>query len=239
MEIKKTKDYAMFKLHLLNRPTGESKYKKLSASIGELDLTDCRPVLINQEGVIIDGQHTMKACELLGLPVYYVQKTLTEDETIRAMILLNTLQSTWSMSDYVDHYAHQGIDSYKKCQLIREEYGFTVSASASIVTNKSSSESRQLRNGKLKEGKIDPIWIAETIINDFKPHFQWWAETSFIRSLIQLFNHDLYSHKRDYAKLKLYRHSWDRCADPEHYLQMFTDILNKKRMKENYVDLTK
>ena len=64
------KNYTKFTLFDNNREINETHVEKLIASMrksGQL-----MPVVVTQNMEVVDGQHRLKACEKLGVPVSYV-----------------------------------------------------------------------------------------------------------------------------------------------------------------------
>ena len=53
---------------------------------------------------VLDGQHRLKACELLGLPVAYV---VNIGGNSRQVALINNTQKSWLTNDYLKHYSHE------------------------------------------------------------------------------------------------------------------------------------
>ncbi len=98
-EVFVTYDYNLFNFYSSNRkPT---HYKQIMASMGLRDLSNCLPILVNEDMIIIDGQNRFHACKESGRPIYYhIQPGLDED----AMIILNTNQVNWGPSQYLRYY---------------------------------------------------------------------------------------------------------------------------------------
>ena len=105
LEVRSSYDYDKFGFYPGNRkPTHVERIKD---SIQEKDLTQFVPILVTKDNgllMIIDGQNRYFACKELGKPIYYIEaKGLLESD----MIVLNTNQKNWSLSDYVDFYCNQ------------------------------------------------------------------------------------------------------------------------------------
>lgn len=66
MEIFKTKDYDSFLVITSNREVNKAHVKKLAQSIRRRNLLFLRPVICTPAMEVIDGQHRIAACQLLG-----------------------------------------------------------------------------------------------------------------------------------------------------------------------------
>jgi len=73
-EVIKTKDYSIFKKHESNRGIDQNNLKKIVNSIKAEDLLAFRPILVDAQMRVIDGQHRLEAARLLDLDVYYQRK---------------------------------------------------------------------------------------------------------------------------------------------------------------------
>lgn len=129
--IEKTYDYTKFKFLRENRPVSKHKVRKIADSILEDDQTAWRPIEVNKDFAIIDGQHLMRACELLGKPVYYVKN---DDVQLKAIALLNAYTTSWGISNFAHYYAKQKIQSYIDCIKFAEQYHISISLAAGALT---------------------------------------------------------------------------------------------------------
>ena len=61
------------------------------------------PIVVNENLQVIEGQHRLKACMELGIPVAYIisQKTSSKDVAI-----MNNSQKGWKNKDYLKHFSH-------------------------------------------------------------------------------------------------------------------------------------
>ena len=104
-----TEDYTIFKTHAHNREKNEGNIQKIIRSVKFKNLLHLRPILVNKNMEVIDGQHRLEVASRLGLAIYYeVQGNLTPSD-IR---ILNDNQLTWKREDYLKFYVTEGIDDY-------------------------------------------------------------------------------------------------------------------------------
>lgn len=113
-----TTDYTTFKKLKPNREISLNHVQKLADAIQKKNLLVTNPIMVNPDMEVIDGQHRLKAAELLGLPIYYI---ITADIVDEDIILLNTARKNWTADDYCDFYVAKGNKNYKLlrdyCQL--------------------------------------------------------------------------------------------------------------------------
>lgn len=108
--IQQTEDLSIFKMLPHNRPVVQSHVIRLAASMAERPhLRPARPVLVNEQMQVIDGQHRLKGSELNGQAVFFM---VVPGLTISDARLLNALQRTWSLLDYAYSYASSKVPAY-------------------------------------------------------------------------------------------------------------------------------
>lgn len=111
MEIKSTKEYSKFKFSESNRSIDFNNLRKLKNSIESRNLMHLRPILVNENFEIMDGQHRFLACKELDVEIYY---QIQKDSSIVDMLLLNVNQKVWGGEDYLKYYSSQGNEEYIK-----------------------------------------------------------------------------------------------------------------------------
>ena len=168
MEIKKTKNYEMFKFKSENR---ELNYNKV-ASLKSIMLNDGRqimPIICNTEMEIIDGQHRFQALKELNWEVmYYVDENVTSKD----LISINNTQKNWGMADYIHYYASLGNETYSKLERVWKKYDeIPLKAILAAVSG-----GRYIKERYIKSGDI------EFSDEDFK---QGEEALEFIRNIIQ------------------------------------------------------
>lgn len=105
-EVFKTNDYSIFVLSKFNRNVIFRKEMLEQAKEGIIS-----PIVVNEEMIVIDGQNRLLHSEKAGVPVEYIIKEgLTEDDIVR----MNTVQKPWSLQNYIEAFANQGLEEYEK-----------------------------------------------------------------------------------------------------------------------------
>ena len=98
-KIYKTKDYDQFIVdNSYNRELSESNLKRIKNSIRDVgDKGECFPIVVDENNVIIDGQHRFTVRKQLGLPIYFITSLELDSAKLG---LLNEAVSRWSSEDY-------------------------------------------------------------------------------------------------------------------------------------------
>lgn len=109
--IQVTSNYNLFKVLESNRRVDPNHVKRLGASMREnTHLFSTRPILVNENMFVIDGQHRLAAAKENKLPVYYM---VSAGITVEDTRTLNTTQTNWTMLDFAKSYAATGSEPYK------------------------------------------------------------------------------------------------------------------------------
>lgn len=110
-----TDDLSIFKFTKFNRNVGFRREMLEQAKEGFL-----APIIVNEHMIVIDGQNRVYHAKLAESPVnYIIIPGLNQDDIVR----MNTTQKPWSLLNYIESYANQGMDQYVTLlQLINERY---------------------------------------------------------------------------------------------------------------------
>ena len=207
-----------------NREIIQGKVKKLAESIEEIGYIQANPIIVDKKLRIIDGQHRFLACQELGLPIHY---EISEVDHERAMILLNTTQNSWRMSDYVRLWTKRGVECYMVLSQFESKYRLGISNSMKVVFDNYAS------GGAVKEGKQFVISKNKDDIAEFiyecKETLDFWKSAKFIHAIVLLFN---MADKKDIAKLREKAMVFRRQPTTQDYLQLFENVINKGKSKK-------
>ena len=130
-EILETNDYGQFKFMDANRDYSDQHVLAIKRSFEETgNFTRVKPIVVNENLEIIDGQHRFIACKELGYPVYYTIVTGAGVDVARAM---NILHKGWTTDDYAKSYAATGDINYITYNRLKEEYGVSHTVMMSAV----------------------------------------------------------------------------------------------------------
>lgn len=112
-----TDNYNLFKFGENNRCIDYKHIKQLKEDIkknGQL-----QPIIINKKHIVIDGQHRLQACKMLGIPVEYIQR---DDFDMKECMAMNASSKNWQLDDYIHYYASKGNKNYISLEKLRAEY---------------------------------------------------------------------------------------------------------------------
>lgn len=109
MSILKTKEYNQFRVKPENRPLNEFNVKRLINSISSKNMLDDKPIIVDKELHVIDGQHRLEAARRLQIEIYY---KINESSTSEDIILLNANQKSWQLTDYLNYYCQREYPDY-------------------------------------------------------------------------------------------------------------------------------
>lgn len=149
-----TTDYSMFKLSEYNREISIKKVEVLAQDpLFEMNYHTV-PIIITHDNYIVDGQHRLKALELMNKPIYYMYG---EGDLKQQMMKRNAQMDNWKQVNYV-HVNKDNI-SYRKISEWVDKFNVTISfVNSSIMYLCSFSPDQYARH--LKSGTLD---ITENI----------------------------------------------------------------------------
>ena len=217
-----TTNYTNFKLVESNRDVSKGLVKRIEKSIKELGYVKSRPILVNSNFEIIDGQHRFNACKNLGLPIHY-EVFNGDSETDNLMIKLNSVQQVWSVKDYCNHYAKKGVAFYIEVIKLQEDYKLGISNTLTICAkSKGGGFAKEVHNGldfKLNEKRYFIIDFVQKyhLLNYNKTHHF----VSAIKILIDKCD------KKQIDKLEKSIMSIPQQPNVGTYLNVFENIINK------------
>ncbi len=227
----KTKDYSIFKLIADNRARiSESHVKKLEDSIKSRNLLDLRPILINSDFEVVDGQHRLMAAKNLGLEIYYQIKEDFKDSDIIAF----TKSKSWNTDDYINYWCLQGNQEYIKLREFARLNAISISTALCINIGDSKSQRRAFSEGSFV---FKPEYVAGEFSNcldtieyikkmNGKSHYT--SSSRFWRALLKLTSSQDYDHPRWMKNLQRRVERVGPRATIEDYCALFSDIYNAR-----------
>jgi hypothetical protein len=229
--IQKTFEYAKFKLLPENRPINKYKVARIAESIEEDDQSAFRPILVDKNFGIIDGQHQFKALMKLERPIYFVQNP---DASLRSIALLNSFTTSWGLANYAHFYAKQGLKPYQEVIQFAEKYHVSISLAVGALTMTFHGMSN-LKND-FKEGVFQITHREEAVVlmdevTELRPFLigNTIADREFYRAYIILRSQIDFTVLRDTLAQK--RLKIEPRSVKKDYLREFEDILNYEKSK--------
>jgi hypothetical protein len=194
-----------------------------------------RPILVDEEMRVIDGQHRLKAAENLGVVIYYQVNKNSKTEDI---ILLNANQKRWGIEDYVLYYCNQGNKEYIRLKRFCEENNIKMNSLFSMF-RASGKIYHKVRSGDFvfsdyfEETAIKEALVLMEEVMDCISRYRL-SDNIFTKSvkfkvglMAFLLNRDL-DMSVFLKKLSIKISSLKPCVNTNDYILMFTDIYNWK-----------
>lgn len=236
--IEETTDYDVFKKHKSNRQLDRNMLSNLESSIKEKNLLALRPILIDKDFFIIDGQHRLEVAKKLGIPVPYQ----IYDKACNAhdMILLNNNQKTWSLNDYLNFYVNEGYEEYIALKGYIEKDNIKINIAMRLLNgSRTQGFFRNFREGKYQFPKGEDYLevmqkrdlIRETIEFIRKKTSgpkMYLDKVTFYGALVDFFNVKSFDYSVFMNKLHYKIDLMHPCTRQCDYVKVFKDIYNFK-----------
>jgi hypothetical protein len=226
-ETYETLEYKVFEFDNRNRPINPAKVNFFVEQFkkGKFYLKDF-PAVINDSFVVLDGQHRIKAAEILKLPVFF---KISEELEIQDVPELQ-LNAGWSSMDYLNAYAQQGNKDYKILKSFVELYKLGVSATASLLADKMSNfglKSLGFQTGQFKVTNFKKAELYCKRIWEFEPYVKKnFRGTTFVRALCTMMDNEKYDHELMMEKMMKFGTLLRPQVSSKGYLENLQDIYN-------------
>jgi len=256
IKINKTYNYDAFKTLKINRVINKAMVSKLSGSIKRKNLMIDRPVLVDNQMRVLDGQHRIEACKLLNEPIYYcvaIETTLDDVPSLQ-------IAKNWKSSDYMKMYIEQGNNNYKKLKLFMDQYNcpsinwalslfnrinkfLTVSPEGNFRVDFKPAEdinykcdTKSFSSGHYQYPDDDKIAHRKmTMIKEIGQYMPENESRSFYAAALIIVSDDLYEHNKMTEKLKNQSFRIKKATNSMGYLEQLEDVYNHKVKRANYI----
>ena len=229
------KNYTKFTLFDNNRDINETHVENLITSMrksGQL-----MPVVVTPSKEVIDGQHRLKACEKLGIPVSYVVNSSGNSKQIAVM---NNTQKGWKNKDFLKHFSHNSHSNsseYKKIEKFFEEYklpftvGISLLSGYSVGFNAAADRGPMpsFRDGSFKINNLDNAkLIASRLIKlkSFVPNLV--KIVKFSVAFVKISQLENFNLKTCYAQIEKNSNKFDKCLNQEDWNEAMVAAYNYK-----------
>lgn len=224
-----------------NRDISRNHVDRLKGIIKEKGYLKGCPILVDEDGLIIDGQHRYLACKELG-----IEPEIVCSGNFDIVPILNSTQMKWCLRDYVKYYATKDYEDYIILERICKNKGISPNIAYNIIFGKNTTRdalSRKggsqspLKNGTFKlpdktdkglaklDRKIDRILALISALNLPRTDRLIIAIARIAKD--SNFNFDKMLGKIEYQKARIYR-----CSTITEYMQMLANIYNHKNSKK-------
>ena len=229
------RNYTKFTLFDNNRDINETHVEELIASMrksGQL-----MPVVVTPSKEVIDGQHRLKACEKLGIPVSYVVNTAGSAKQIAVM---NNTQKGWKNKDFLKHFCHKSHNNsaeYNKIAKFFNDYSLPFSVGIALLSDqqtlatiaKDRGPMPAFRDGTFKISNLDKAKeTAERLIKlkSFVPNLV--RIVKFSIAFIKISKLDNFNLKTCYTQLEKNSNKFDKCVNQEDWNEAMVAAYNYK-----------
>lgn len=158
----KTTDYSIFKKHMNNRQIDALNLKKIIHSIKTQNMLEFRPILVDEDMCVIDGQHRLEAAKQLNIPVYYQMNEKASHEDI---VLLNSHQKIWTTEEYISYYISRGNQEYKRLQDYAIKRKMGVAAVLSLCRGDRKVNAQTLKKGTFKFFDSESLAFVDSLLD--------------------------------------------------------------------------
>ena len=228
-----TTDVEMFKPTTTNRNLDMSRVKEIAKSMSEEGLL-LVPITINRKKQVIDGEHRLEAAKIAGKGIYYL---MANNYGEKEMIQMNRSNKSWSMKNYIEHYAKGGNKHYEKLIEFRNMFPKIALSNSIFFLQNGIKTMRSVKEGTFKvvsynRGVRWAEFIMElenvsSINNSFR-----YDHTIFIRTMVSVLRK--YEGKgfemTDFIEKSFkYPQLFSLCGDTETYSRMIEKIYNHNR----------
>ena len=222
----------LLKLKKNNRSIIRKHVEELKKSIADNGYMDFKPIIVNSDNEIIDGQHRYVACSELGI----TPPTITINEnSINLMVTLNKTQKTWGINDFIRFHAENGSASYIRLRDFINKTGLAPTPSLLLLLG----DKYLLKFEDIKEGKLNILLTDK----EYEEAVETAQEINKIAKLMKLIKGNkiltqayitllrIEDFNKDYFfdKILRYRDELHLCGSLKGYLQMFIDIYNHNK----------
>jgi len=230
--MEKTTNYDMFKFREDNRQIDTGHLRRITESIKARNLLHMRPIIVNAQMEVIDGQNRLLAAKQLGVEIYYkVEASLG----IMDMLAMNCSKA-WGLQDYVNFFVQNGYQEYIKLKDFAKKNNLDIRTAFALTTGNGKNNYKDFKSGKfvfnndVYGSEIDIIWrVIDYIkrINGAIPS-TYLKTTKFWNAMIKLIRSAAFDEQKFMDNLV---RLIDKCsvkATSEGYCKMLQEIHNWK-----------
>lgn len=235
--IEETTEYDAFKRHKSNRKTNDKLVQRMKDAIRKKNLLKCKPIVVDKDFNIIDGQHRLEAARQLNLPVAYV---IDEDVNVKDMETFNTNLMTWGLQDYLNFNCNEGLVEYELLADFMERENLKVNVALQLLHGcRNPDFFREFKDGKYKyvnkeeemEALVKKTQIQE-VINYIKAKTSggktYLDKVTFYSSMVEFFNIKSFKFDIFMKKLQYNINMIHPCTRQGDYVSLFKEIYNWK-----------
>ncbi len=237
MEVLKTKNYDLFQTVISNREVDDRHVNKLADSIRKKNLLAIKPIIVDENMRVIDGQHRLEAAEKLGVEIHYVISGSVTKDDISA---LNSVQKNWKAEDYLNYYTLEGVPEYVELSQFLNKYPLIKISTALIMMN--TSWTRDLlgfKNGHINVGNKEKAYLLANYLNQLRNiGIEFAFSVKFIAALRRAVDAEGFEFDTLLKKIQQNLRGFVPCVNATMYCEMIEEFYNYRSSK-NIINLRK
>ncbi len=182
-----TTDYKQFHLISDNRPIFLTHVQDLITSYRENpSLIRLKPILVDENLGVVDGQHRLEACKALEVPIPY---QVVPGLTIDTAQLMNALQRPWRLIDFIHSYAGAGRPAYQQIERYLNDYAPLGPSSILAYATKGGTGGKHSVKQKARLGKLELLptaWTEDRLGKLSSLPVDFWPYDSFANAFLRV-----------------------------------------------------
>tara|TARA_R110000751_G_scaffold200844_1_gene305686 strand:- start:515 stop:1324 length:810 start_codon:yes stop_codon:yes gene_type:complete len=161
----KTKEYDLFSLMKGNRKVDQKRVDKIVAEMQQNDLHPHRPIIVDDDLKILEGQHTFFSRKKLDRDVYF---TIAMSQTTEKIAGFNNSVKAWNNEDYLQAFISDRKLSYVKFKEWIDKNKLPIAVGLCFMGTQGASGTKS--GGAFKKGKLIflPEEETQTALNLYK-----------------------------------------------------------------------
>lgn len=230
MKIQTTTNYRQFKEIKGNRTLNASHVKKLAQYLKIENFLPVNPIIVNENGEVIDGQHRLAAAKLIGAEVSFVVR---EGARLPEVILLNSVNKTWGLQDYLRSHIERGNATYQIIADFCKTYNLSVALGLEILGDHIGSTTG-FKDGKFEIKNLKLSEEIAMLIKACEPYTERGVNISrdFVRAIMFLKKNKLIDEDLLLKKLSSQHEKFPKVASIRDALRRLEDIYNYRQRKK-------
>jgi len=239
-----TTDYQIFGFNLLNRNVDAAHVRRL---VKDMKTSGLRiPIIVDQNMEVIDGQHRLNACRILGIPVSYI---ISDSASIEDIVSMNNLSKGWTVKDKCLTYAKMGnvnyqrlLEFYRECQSRNPKYSLRT-ASQLVQGSAASNHSREGGKMNLGAGTWEFRGTYEDAVGRLEQiekfnTYPWYVTGNFITAFLRCLREvDKFDPARLLRQAQKYPHVFVYAGSTDDFMRVLETTYNHKKGNKNRLRL--
>ena len=205
------------------------------------------PIIVNEKLEVIEGQHRLRACTELGIPVAYIISIKSSGKDIA---VLNNSQKGWKNRDYLKHYNHSSYSNHREYQKVAdffEKYSLPFHTGLMLLSGiefKNRGNDRgpmpSFREGSFKVKNLDRAYTVGAQLEKFKSFVPRLVRVNkFCLAFTRISTIENFSVKTCYEQIEKYYKKFDGCGNQQSWDEAFESAYNYKLSKKKKISLRK